>query len=171
MVPRTFSRFRSSVATPTGLALGTQAAISVPRLYNHHRPHRALCGKNPAEAFHATEKARPVERPLPSQCSWPVTPSIHRAPVSTSGRTWSASDADGPAAHTNRRCTGRRSTPAAHAWMGQPVCGSPTRRRAISKYSRLCQDLTRLLQPPRVGDSRHRIGGRDGIERFVMPSD
>jgi transposase InsO family protein len=34
--------------------------------YNHHRPHRALTGATPAEAFHATEKARPIDRPLPA---------------------------------------------------------------------------------------------------------
>jgi transposase InsO family protein len=34
--------------------------------YNHHRGHRALRGATPAEAFAATEKARPAERPLPA---------------------------------------------------------------------------------------------------------
>lgn len=34
--------------------------------YNHHRPHRALRGATPAEAFHATAKARPAQRPLPA---------------------------------------------------------------------------------------------------------
>ena len=34
--------------------------------YNHHRPHRALRGATPAEAFAATTKARPAERPLPT---------------------------------------------------------------------------------------------------------
>jgi transposase InsO family protein len=33
--------------------------------YNHHRPHRALRGATPAEAFQATEKARPALQPLP----------------------------------------------------------------------------------------------------------
>ena len=33
--------------------------------YNHHRPHRALRGATPAEAFAATEKAHPADRPLP----------------------------------------------------------------------------------------------------------
>lgn len=33
--------------------------------YNHHRPHRALRGATPAEAFTATEKARPADRPRP----------------------------------------------------------------------------------------------------------
>jgi len=34
--------------------------------YNHHRGHRALRGATPAEAFTATEKARPADRPLPA---------------------------------------------------------------------------------------------------------
>jgi transposase InsO family protein len=33
--------------------------------YNHHRPHRALRGATPAEAFGATAKAHPADRPLP----------------------------------------------------------------------------------------------------------
>jgi len=33
--------------------------------YNHHRPHKALRGDTPAEAFHASAKARPTDRPLP----------------------------------------------------------------------------------------------------------
>jgi transposase InsO family protein len=34
--------------------------------YNHHRPHRALRGMTPAEAFTATDTARPADRPLPA---------------------------------------------------------------------------------------------------------
>ncbi|MGH3640776.1 MAG: integrase core domain-containing protein [Mycobacterium sp.] len=34
--------------------------------YNQNRPHRALHGATPAEAFAATEAARPAERPLPA---------------------------------------------------------------------------------------------------------
>jgi transposase InsO family protein len=34
--------------------------------YNHHRGHRALRGAIPAEAFTATEPARPADRPLPA---------------------------------------------------------------------------------------------------------
>jgi transposase InsO family protein len=33
--------------------------------YNHRRPHRALHGATPAEAFHATDRARPAQRPFP----------------------------------------------------------------------------------------------------------
>jgi transposase InsO family protein len=34
--------------------------------YNHRRPHRAHRGATPAEAFNATETARPADRPLPA---------------------------------------------------------------------------------------------------------
>lgn len=34
--------------------------------YNHRRPHRALRGATPAEAFNATAKARPAQNPLPA---------------------------------------------------------------------------------------------------------
>jgi transposase InsO family protein len=34
--------------------------------YNHQRPHRALRGATPAEAFSATDKARPADHPLPA---------------------------------------------------------------------------------------------------------
>jgi hypothetical protein len=34
--------------------------------YNRHRPYRALRGATPAEAFEATDKARPAQRPLPN---------------------------------------------------------------------------------------------------------
>jgi hypothetical protein len=34
--------------------------------YNHQRPHRALRGATPAEAFAATEAARPADQPLPA---------------------------------------------------------------------------------------------------------
>jgi len=34
--------------------------------YNHHRPHRALRGATPAEAFTATAPAQPATRPLPT---------------------------------------------------------------------------------------------------------
>ena len=35
--------------------------------YNHHRPHRALRGTTPAEAFTATPKAHPADHPLPAR--------------------------------------------------------------------------------------------------------
>ncbi len=41
--------------------------------YNHHRPHRALRGATPAEAFTATRPARPADHPLPG----PVFVSCH----------------------------------------------------------------------------------------------
>lgn len=34
--------------------------------YNHHRPHRALHGRTPAQVFAATAPARPAPRPLPA---------------------------------------------------------------------------------------------------------
>jgi transposase InsO family protein len=34
--------------------------------YNHRRPHRAHRGATPAEVFHATDRARPADRPLPA---------------------------------------------------------------------------------------------------------
>jgi transposase InsO family protein len=36
------------------------------RFYNHERPHRALGGATPGETFHATNPARPADRPLPA---------------------------------------------------------------------------------------------------------
>lgn len=42
--------------------------------YNRHRPHRALRGATPAEAFTATAKAHPADRPLPA----PVLVSYHQ---------------------------------------------------------------------------------------------
>lgn len=47
--------------------------------YNTRRPHRALNGKTPATAFAATVKARPADRPLPSQVQ------TYRCRVSTGG--------------------------------------------------------------------------------------
>lgn len=41
--------------------------------YNHQRPHRALAGATPAEAFSAGQKARPADRPVPA----PVVVSRH----------------------------------------------------------------------------------------------
>ena len=47
--------------------------------YNTRRPHRALGGRTPAAVFAATVKARPVDRPLPSQIR------TYRSHVSTGG--------------------------------------------------------------------------------------
>lgn len=50
------------------------------RYYNHDRPHRALHGATPAEAFTATAKARPADRPLPA-------PTLHsRVQVTETGK-------------------------------------------------------------------------------------
>jgi transposase InsO family protein len=42
------------------------ALVAFQTYYNHHRPHRALHGATPAEAFAATTLARPASRPLPA---------------------------------------------------------------------------------------------------------
>ena len=47
--------------------------------YNQRRPHRALHGRTPAAVFAATVKARPAERPLPSQ------PQIYRTTANYAG--------------------------------------------------------------------------------------
>jgi transposase InsO family protein len=47
--------------------------------YNTRRPHRALNGRTPAAVFAATVKARPADRPLPSQIRF------YRTHVSTGG--------------------------------------------------------------------------------------
>ena len=47
--------------------------------YNTRRPHRALGGRTPATAFAATVKARPADRPLPSNVQ------TYRTRVSTGG--------------------------------------------------------------------------------------
>jgi transposase InsO family protein len=47
--------------------------------YNTRRPHRALHGRTPATVYGATVKARPVDRPLPSQVR------TYRCRVSTGG--------------------------------------------------------------------------------------
>lgn len=51
--------------TPTTLAELNELLEEFRNVYNHHRPHRALRGATPAEAFATTVKARPAARPLP----------------------------------------------------------------------------------------------------------
>jgi transposase InsO family protein len=55
-------------ARPTPAALDELNALldQFRDFYNHQRPHRALRGATPGEAFTATEKARPADRPLPA---------------------------------------------------------------------------------------------------------
>jgi transposase InsO family protein len=55
-------------AHPTPAALDELNALldQFRDFYNHQRPHRALRGATPAEAFTTTEKARPADRPLPA---------------------------------------------------------------------------------------------------------
>lgn len=56
-------RARPAPATVAGLNVLLQRFRE---FYNHHRPHRALRGATPVEAFTATEPARPAPRPLPA---------------------------------------------------------------------------------------------------------
>jgi transposase InsO family protein len=55
-------RARPAPATLDGL---NELLAQFRNFYNHHRRHRALRGATPAEAFTATEAARPADRPLP----------------------------------------------------------------------------------------------------------
>jgi transposase InsO family protein len=56
-------RARPAAASPEEL---NELLAHFREFYNHHRPHRALRGATPAEAFAATEKAHPAEHPLPA---------------------------------------------------------------------------------------------------------
>ena len=69
--------------------------------YNHHRPHRALRGRTPAEAFAATGKAQPASRPLPDpvfvnrQIVSPASGNLTVGPyVVNVGRRWSGHTCD-----------------------------------------------------------------------------
>jgi transposase InsO family protein len=69
--------------------------------YNHHRPHRALRGSTPAEAFQATHKARPAQRPLPQpvfvnrQIVSPASGNLTVGPYLVNvGRRWSGHTCD-----------------------------------------------------------------------------
>jgi transposase InsO family protein len=71
------------------------------KYYNHHRPHRALRGAIPAEAFTATEKARPARQPLPQpvfvnrQVVSPRSGSLTVGPYMVNvGRRWSGLTCD-----------------------------------------------------------------------------
>ena len=50
----------------TSIAELTTALAIFTDYYNHHRPHRALHGRTPAEIYAASEPARPAARPLPA---------------------------------------------------------------------------------------------------------
>jgi len=65
---------------PTNLAELNALLDQFRSLYNHHRPHRALRGGTPAQAFTATTPARPADQPL----AGPVFVSYHEV-VAESG--------------------------------------------------------------------------------------
>lgn len=69
--------------------------------YNHHRPHRALRGATPAEAFTATTKAQPADRPLPEpvfvsrHTVGPQSGNLHIAPYRVNvGLRWAGHECD-----------------------------------------------------------------------------
>jgi transposase InsO family protein len=71
------------------------------KYYNHHRPHRALRGATPVEAFQATAKARPAQQPLPQpvfvnrQIVSPGSGNLSVGPyVVNVGRRWSGHTCD-----------------------------------------------------------------------------
>ena len=69
--------------------------------YNHQRPHRALRGATPAEAFTATSKAQPADRPLPEpvfisrHTVGPQSGKLHIAPYRVNvGLRWAGHECD-----------------------------------------------------------------------------
>jgi transposase InsO family protein len=71
---QTLKKWLGARPTPTTLEELNALLAQFRDYYNHYRPHRALRGATPAEAFGATEKARPAAYPLPA----PVFISRHR---------------------------------------------------------------------------------------------
>src|SRR5215218_10217918 len=63
---QTLKKWLAARPAPATLAELNELLDQFREHYNHHRPHRALRGATPAEVFTATEKARPVDRPLPA---------------------------------------------------------------------------------------------------------
>ena len=70
---QTLKKWLRARPAPTTLAALNDLLAQFRTFYNHHRPHRALGGATPAEAFDATAKARPADRPVPA----PVVVSRH----------------------------------------------------------------------------------------------
>ncbi|MDZ4264633.1 MAG: IS481 family transposase [Mycobacterium sp.] len=62
---QTLKKWLRAQPVPTNLAELNILLDRFRQYYNHHRPHRALKGATPAEAFAATTPARPADRPLP----------------------------------------------------------------------------------------------------------
>jgi transposase InsO family protein len=62
---QTLKKWLRARPTPATLDELNELLAQFCEFYNHQRPHKALRGATPAEAFTATDKARPTERPLP----------------------------------------------------------------------------------------------------------
>jgi transposase InsO family protein len=62
---KTLKKWLRARPAATTLAELNNFLVEFRDFYNHHRPHRALRGATPAEAFDATAKAHPADRPLP----------------------------------------------------------------------------------------------------------
>jgi hypothetical protein len=63
---QTLKKWLRAQPIPATLTELNKSLAQFRHFYNHHRPHRALRGATPAEAFTATDKARPADRPLPA---------------------------------------------------------------------------------------------------------
>ncbi|MDX1880337.1 IS481 family transposase [Mycolicibacterium sp. 141076] len=63
---QTLKKWLHAHPTPDTVADLNDLLEAFRHFYNHQRPHRALGGATPAEAFAATERARPADRPLPA---------------------------------------------------------------------------------------------------------
>jgi transposase InsO family protein len=63
---QTLKKWLRARPTPATLDELNELLDQFRQYYNHHRPHRALRGATPAEAFTATKKAHPAEHPLPA---------------------------------------------------------------------------------------------------------
>lgn len=70
---QTLKKWLRAQPAPATVAELNDMLESFRNFYNHRRPHRALRGATPAEAFRATAAARPADRPLPA----PVFVSAH----------------------------------------------------------------------------------------------
>jgi transposase InsO family protein len=63
---QTLKKWLRSRPAPETVAELNAALEGFRQFYNHQRRHRALHGATPAQAFHASVKARPADRPLPA---------------------------------------------------------------------------------------------------------